>query len=63
MEDVLLSSQLFRHHRPRLLAGPVTVDPRRWLRRGVVRQTWLNWQLQYAFARGATPEELRKRYG
>lgn len=63
MEDVMLSSRLYRHHRPRMLAGPVTVDPRRWLRRGVVQQTWLNWQIQYAFARGATPEELRKRYG
>ncbi len=63
MEDVLLSSQLYRQHRPRILAGPVTVDARRWLRRGVIQQTWLNWQIQYAFARGASPQELRKRYG
>lgn len=63
MEDVLLSSRLHRHHRPRILAGPVTVDPRRWLDRGVIQQTWLNWQIQYAFARGATTQELRKRYG
>lgn len=63
MEDVMLSSHLSRHHRPRMLAGPVTVDPRRWLHRGVIQQTWLNWQIQYAFARGATPQELRKRYG
>lgn len=63
MEDVMLSSKLCRHHRPRMLAGPVTVNPRRWLHRGVIQQTWLNWQIQYAFARGATPQELRKRYG
>lgn len=63
MEDVMLSSQLYRQHRPRILPGPVTVDPRRWLRRGVVQQTWLNWRIQFAFARGATPQELRKRYG
>lgn len=63
MEDVMLSSLLFRQHRPRILPGPVTVNPRRWLRRGVTRQTWLNWRIQYAFARGAPPQELRKRYG
>ncbi len=63
MEDVMLSSLLLRHHRPQMLPGPVTVDPRRWLDRGVVRQTWLNWRIQYAFARGANPNELRERYG
>ncbi|MCM2374611.1 TIGR04283 family arsenosugar biosynthesis glycosyltransferase [Aporhodopirellula aestuarii] len=62
MEDVLLSSRLRRMGRPRLLPGPVHVDPRRWLQRGVIRQTWLNWQIQVAFARGAAPDELRKRY-
>ncbi|TWT52166.1 TIGR04283 family arsenosugar biosynthesis glycosyltransferase [Allorhodopirellula solitaria] len=63
MEDVMISSELRRHARPQILPGPITVDPRRWLHRGVMRQTWLNWQIQYAFAHGATPEDLRKRYG
>lgn len=62
MEDVMLSGQLRRRARPQLLPGPLMVDPRRWYRRGVIRQTLLNWQLQIAFARGAKPEELRKRY-
>ncbi|WP_044254097.1 TIGR04283 family arsenosugar biosynthesis glycosyltransferase [Rhodopirellula sp. SWK7] len=62
MEDVMLSAQLRRKCRPRLLPGPVVVDPRRWLRRGVIAQTCLNWQIQVAFARGVSPEKLRKRY-
>ncbi len=62
MEDVMLSAALKQHHRPTLLPGPVQVDARRWQRRGIVRQTLLNWQIQYAFARGVSPERLARRY-
>ncbi|MFG0291029.1 MAG: TIGR04283 family arsenosugar biosynthesis glycosyltransferase [Rhodopirellula sp. JB044] len=62
MEDVMLSSRLRKLGKPCLLPGPVSVDPRRWHRRGVIGQTRLNWQLQIAFARGVSPDELRERY-
>ncbi|EMI52203.1 glycosyl transferase, group 2 family protein [Rhodopirellula sallentina SM41] len=62
MEDVMLSSRLRKLGKPCLLRGPVSVDPRRWHRRGVIGQTQLNWQLQIAFARGVSPDELRERY-
>lgn len=63
MEDVMLSKQLRWYAWPQLLTGRLIVDPRRWQRRGVIRQTLLNWRIQIAFARGTDPEELRKQYG
>jgi rSAM/selenodomain-associated transferase 2 len=63
MEDVMISRQLRAVRWPRLLAGPVVVSARRWQRRGVLRQTWLNWRIQFAFLCGTTPDELSKRYG
>lgn len=45
MEDVLLAKRLARSTRPRVLRGPIHVDPRRWRQRGIVRQTLHNWSL------------------
>ncbi|KLU04753.1 Glycosyl transferase, family 2 [Rhodopirellula islandica] len=62
MEDVMLSAKLRAHCPATLLPGPVQVDARRWQRRGVVRQTLLNWQIQREFSKGASPEDLRRVY-
>ncbi|MFG0265847.1 MAG: TIGR04283 family arsenosugar biosynthesis glycosyltransferase [Rhodopirellula sp. JB055] len=62
MEDVMLSASLRKHHSATLLPGPLHVDARRWLKRGVVRQTLLNWRIQRAFSNGASPDQLRQIY-
>ncbi|MCL6503289.1 MAG: TIGR04283 family arsenosugar biosynthesis glycosyltransferase [Pirellulales bacterium] len=62
MEDVLLSKLLRRKTRPVLLPGPIHVNPRRWQRRGVVRQTLLNWSLLALAAAGMPPERLVRWY-
>lgn len=62
MEDVDLSKRLRRVSKPAILDGPVIISARRWEAFGVVRQTLRNWSIQWAYARGASPEELAKRY-
>jgi len=62
MEDVMISRRLRAISWPTLLPGRVRVDPRRWHRRGVIRQTFLNWHIQIAFARGASVDEVKQRY-
>lgn len=62
MEDVRLSARLRRRDWPLLIAGPVVVSPRRWRRRGVIRQTLLNWSLQIAHRLGVSPSRLRDFY-
>lgn len=62
MEDVRLSSRLRRRGRPLLVDGPVVISPRRWQRRGVIRQTLLNWSLQVAHRLGVSPTRLRDFY-
>ena len=62
MEDVMLSAELRKITPASLLPGPVRVDARRWQQRGVLRQTLLNWRIQHAFAKGASPDELRQIY-
>ena len=62
MEDVLLAQKLRHEGWPRLLPGPVYVDARRWQRRGVFRQTMLNFRLRRALRRGVPPEELARWY-
>ncbi len=62
MEDVALSRVL------RAIARPVCVKPalitssRRWESRGVWRTVLLMWRLRLAYALGADPQELAKRY-
>jgi hypothetical protein len=62
MEDVLLSASLRTHCPATLLPGPLLVDARRWQKRGVTRQTLLNWRIQRAFSKGASPDQLRQIY-
>jgi rSAM/selenodomain-associated transferase 2 len=62
MEDFVLSQRLAKLGRPRLLAGPLMVNARRWEKRGVLRQTLLNWRISMMFRCGAKPEELVKLY-
>lgn len=58
MEDVLLMQRIRRRRRPVLLAGPIHVDPRRWQRHGLVRQTLRNWTLLIALQLGVSADEL-----
>jgi rSAM/selenodomain-associated transferase 2 len=58
MEDVLLMQRIRRRQRPVLLAGPIHVDPRRWQRHGLVRQTLRNWTLLAALQLGVSADEL-----
>ncbi|MCH7752014.1 MAG: TIGR04283 family arsenosugar biosynthesis glycosyltransferase [Planctomycetes bacterium] len=62
MEDLLLMRAFRKLTRPVLLPGPVHVDPRRWQRRGVVRQTLCNWALLSARAVGVSPDRLARFY-
>jgi rSAM/selenodomain-associated transferase 2 len=62
MEDVRLALRLRRRSWPLLVDGPVIVSPRRWQRRGVVRQTLLNLSLQAAHAAGVSPQRLSRLY-
>jgi len=62
MEDFVLSQRLAKRGRPMLLAGPLMVNPRRWEKRGVLRQTLLNWRISMMFRCGAKPESLVKLY-
>jgi rSAM/selenodomain-associated transferase 2 len=62
MEDVRLSARLRRRGRPLLIAGPVVISDRRWQRRGVIRQTLLNWSLQVAHHLGVSPMRLKDFY-
>lgn len=63
MEDVLLMRE-FRRRRWRieLLPGPIHVDPRRWLKHGVVRQTLRNWMLLAGLRLGISPDRLAEHY-
>ncbi len=62
MEDLLLMRALRRRAWPVLLPGPVYVDPRRWQRHGIVRQTLRNWSLLSARALGVAPNRLARFY-
>lgn len=58
LEDVLLMQRLRRRSWPQLLPGPLHVSPRRWEKRGVVRQTLRNWAILTAFSLGIAPKKL-----
>ena len=62
MEDVALSARLKRLSRPACLAGPVITSARRWRERGVARTVVLMWRLRLAYALGADPRSLARRY-
>jgi rSAM/selenodomain-associated transferase 2 len=62
MEDVALSRKLSRISAPQLLSGPITVSPRRWQKRGIIRQTLRNWVLLARYFAGASPSDLAAAY-
>ncbi|QDS98522.1 Glycosyl transferase family 2 [Adhaeretor mobilis] len=63
MEDLRLMRSLRRtEHCPAILPGPLHVSARRWLQRGVLRQTLSNWSLAFSDRRGTTPDVLSDRY-
>ena len=62
MEDLILMRRLRRSAWPRLLKGPIHVDPRRWQRHGVLRQTLRNWWLVMSYDRGVPLDRLATYY-
>lgn len=62
MEDIEFSQRMRKVSRPVLLKGPILVDARRWEKKGIVRQTLLNWSIQLRYRFGESPASLRKRY-
>jgi len=62
MEDLILMRAVRRHAWPRLLPGPLHVDPRRWQRHGVLRQTLRNWWLVTSYDCGASLDRLATYY-
>jgi rSAM/selenodomain-associated transferase 2 len=63
MEDVALSKALKRSGPPACLRERVTTSGRRWERHGTVRTILLMWELRMAYALGADPARLARRYG
>jgi rSAM/selenodomain-associated transferase 2 len=62
MEDVALSKRLKRIARPACLRDRALTSGRRWERRGTLRTIVLMWRLRLAYALGADPGRLARRY-
>ena len=62
MEDVELCKRLRRRSRPVCLRERVTTSARRWRRHGTLRTIFLMWRLRLAYALGADPRRLARRY-
>jgi hypothetical protein len=62
MEDIALSKCLRRLARPACLRPPLLTSSRRWETRGIVRTILLMWRLRLAYALGADPARLARRY-
>lgn len=63
MEDVEISRHLKRHAgAPVCLRASVRTSGRRWDRDGAWRTIMLMWRLRWAYWRGASPDELARRY-
>lgn len=62
MEDIALSRALRQQSRPACLGPHLTTSSQRWEEGGVVRTILLMWRLRLAFALGADPRQLVKRY-
>lgn len=63
MEDIALSRRLKALGRPACLRQRVTTAGRRWETHGVLRTIVLMWRLRAAYALGANPADLARRYG
>jgi len=62
MEDVAISKLLLRRTRPLSLEDRVVTSGRRWERHGTLRTIFLMWRLRLAYAFGADPRQLARRY-
>lgn len=62
MEDVALSKRLKRESPPLCLRERVVTSGRRWERHGTLRTIILMWRLRLAYAFGADPARLARRY-
>ena len=62
MEDVALSKRLLRRTRPLALEVRAVTSGRRWERQGTLRTVFLMWRLRLAYALGADPRRLARRY-
>lgn len=62
MEDVALSKRLRRLASPVCLRARVVTSTRRWDRDGIVATMLLMWRLRLAYALGADPARLARRY-
>ena len=63
MEDIALSRLLRRQRKPACLHGPrLQTSSRRWETHGILSTIWLMWRLRLAYALGASPDDLAKRY-
>ena len=62
MEDIALSKALRRRSAPACLRERVVTSGRRWERGGTVRTVLLMWWLRLAYALGADPRALARRY-
>lgn len=62
MEDIEFSRRAGTISPPIALRERVTTSGRRWERDGVWRTIWLMWKLRLAYAFGANPAELARRY-
>ena len=63
MEDIALSKALRRRSRPACIRHPrLQTSSRRWEQRGIISTIFLMWRLRLAFACGAAPRDLAKRY-
>ncbi|TVT78184.1 MAG: glycosyltransferase [Denitromonas halophila] len=63
MEDIAFSRNMKALGRPACLRQRVTTAGRRWEAHGVFRTMVLMWQLRAAYALGADPVDLARRYG
>jgi len=62
MEDIALSGALRRLARPACLRVRLITSSRRWEEGGVLRTVLLMWRLRLAYALGADPARLARRY-
>jgi len=63
MEDIAISKALRRQAKPACLDTRILTSSRRWEERGAIRTILLMWRLRLAYALGADPTGLARRYG
>ena len=62
MEDIAVSKSLRAMERPACLKPALTTSSRRWEKQGLWRTIVLMWRLRLAYALGADPRQLARRY-